>query len=133
MDGYLYIAQSPLYKITQGKDIKYLYSDEEKRAILGDSEPDTEEEFDENGDEIEAEVEVKKGPKMRVQRYKGLGEMNADELKETTMDKTNRILKRVTIDDAEEADKVFDMLMGTDVPARKSFITSNAKLADIDL
>ena len=59
--------------------------------------------------------------------------MNADELKETTMDKSNRILKRVSVEDGEEADRVFDMLMGTDVPARKAFITSNAKLAQIDL
>lgn len=131
--GYLYIAQSPLYKVTQGKDVKYLYSDEEKREMLGDSEPEPEEEFDENGEVIEAETTTKRVAKVRVQRYKGLGEMNADELKETTMDKTNRILKRVSINDAEEADKVFDMLMGTDVPARKSFITTNAKLADIDL
>ncbi|MEY2641026.1 MAG: gyrase subunit gyrase subunit protein [Candidatus Parcubacteria bacterium] len=136
--GYLYIAQSPLYKVTRGKEVVYLYSDEEKHKLLGDDEvPEiSEEEQSEEDEAVEAEVEVadkKRVPKVRVQRYKGLGEMNADELKETTMDKKNRILKRVSISDAEEADRVFDMLMGTDVPARKSFITTNAKLAEIDL
>ena len=75
----------------------------------------------------------KKVAKVSIQRYKGLGEMNADELWETTMDPEQRILKQVNIDDAQEADKVFDMLMGTDVPARKSFIQSNAKKATIDI
>ena len=74
-----------------------------------------------------------KNQKIHIQRYKGLGEMNADELWETTMDPARRILKKVTIDDASEADKVFDMLMGTDVPARKSFIQSNAKMATLDI
>ena len=75
----------------------------------------------------------KKGPKVAVQRYKGLGEMNAEELWETTMDPARRILKQVKIDDAQEADKIFDMLMGTDVPSRKSFIQSNAKMANLDI
>jgi DNA gyrase subunit B len=79
------------------------------------------------------EVAVKRQPKISVQRYKGLGEMNAEELWETTMDPSRRILKRVTIEDAHDADKVFDMLMGTDVPARKSFITSHAKEATLDI
>lgn len=126
--GYLYIAQSPLYKISKGKEVTYIYSEEEKRAILGDDELEIEEEGD-----SEDEDAPKKKRKYNVQRYKGLGEMNADELKETTMDVNNRVLKQITIDDAQEADKVFDMLMGTDVPARKSFITTNAKLADIDI
>jgi len=104
-------------------------------AMLGeDDSPDDEDGSSDDGeDNDEEESATKKTPKMRVQRYKGLGEMNADELKETTMDKTNRILRLVTIEDAEEADRVFDMLMGTDVPARKAFITSNAKMAEIDL
>jgi DNA gyrase subunit B len=71
--------------------------------------------------------------KVSIQRYKGLGEMNADELWETTMDPAKRILKQVNIEDAQEADKVFDMLMGDDVPARKSFIQSNAKMANLDI
>ncbi len=70
---------------------------------------------------------------MSVQRYKGLGEMNSDELWETTMDPARRILKQVTIDDAQDADMVFDMLMGTDVPARKAFIQSHAKEATLDI
>ena len=133
--GYLYIAQSPLYKITEGKKITYLYSDEEKVAMLGDDDMPTEEDGEGESDEEEEvdEKKVKRTPKMRIQRYKGLGEMNADELKETTMDKNNRVLKQVRIEDAAEADEVFDMLMGTDVPARKSFITTNAKMAEIDL
>jgi DNA gyrase subunit B len=71
--------------------------------------------------------------KVSIQRYKGLGEMNADELWETTMDPARRILKQVNIEDAQDADKVFDMLMGDDVPARKSFIQSNAKMANLDI
>jgi len=90
----------------------------------------------EGGEVEEAEEEVKdskKPAKVSIQRYKGLGEMNSEELWETTMDPARRILKKVKIDDAQEADKVFDMLMGTDVPARKSFIQSNAKYATLDI
>lgn len=72
-------------------------------------------------------------PKISVQRYKGLGEMNAEELWETTMDPARRILKQVAIEDAQEADKIFDILMGTDVPSRKSFIQSNARMANLDI
>jgi len=78
-------------------------------------------------------VKTKKAPKTSVQRYKGLGEMNSEELWETTMDPARRILLQVTIEDAQEADMVFDMLMGTDVPARKSFIQSHAKEATLDI
>lgn len=132
--GYLYIAQSPLYKVSKGKEVTYLYSEEEKIKMLGeDSEVDDGSEDEEDEDAQEETTPKKRTARVRVQRYKGLGEMNADELKETTMDKTNRILKRVNIEDAEEADKVFDMLMGTDVPARKSFITTNAKHAELDI
>jgi DNA gyrase subunit B len=100
------------------------------------SEADEEAEDEDAGAEV-SEVKGKKGEKkvekLHVQRYKGLGEMNADELWETTMDPERRILKQVNIKDGQEADKVFDMLMGTDVPARKSFIQSNAKLANLDI
>jgi len=133
--GFVYIAQPPLYKMKKGKEIAYFYSEEEKVKALGKSDdaviiededvPVTE---DENG---EPEL-IKKTQKVHIQRYKGLGEMNADELWETTMDPARRLLKQVRIDDAQEADKVFDMLMGTDVPARKTFITSNAHKATID-
>src|SRR5690606_12691422 len=128
--GYIYIAQPPLYKIQRGKEVHYAYNDEEKFAIVG--EEDVTEIVEETNSEEEViegeEVPVKKsGSKVRIQRYKGLGEMNAEELWETTMNPENRVLKQVKIDDAEEADRVFDILMGTDVSNRKTFIQSNAK------
>ena len=131
--GYVYIAQSPLYKITKGKEVTYLYNEEDKVAMLGDDSPlqeDGEEPEEEDTDDTDTK---KRTQKISVQRYKGLGEMNASELKETTMDKNNRVLKQVNIEDGVEADKIFDMLMGTNVPARKDFITSNAKMAEIDI
>jgi DNA gyrase subunit B len=130
-NGHIYIAQSPLYKVTKGKEVLYFYTEEEKAAHFG---KDVQLETDEPAEgEAEPTLLKPKAAKVRVQRYKGLGEMNAEELKETTMDKTNRILKRVSIEDAMDADHVFDMLMGEDVAARKSFIQSNAKLAEVDL
>ncbi len=80
----------------------------------------------------EADAPAKKS-KVSIQRYKGLGEMNPDELWETTMNPENRVLKLVNIEDAQDADKVFDILMGEDVSSRKSFIQSNAKLANLDI
>ncbi|MBY0309546.1 type IIA DNA topoisomerase subunit B [Patescibacteria group bacterium] len=133
--GFIYIAQPPLYKIQRGKDIRYAFTDDEKFAVLKDM--GVEENVEEGSEEEEeAEEEVataKKVGKVRIQRYKGLGEMNADELWETTMNPENRILKQVTIDDGQMADKVFDILMGTDVSSRKSFIQSNAKMANLDI
>ena len=73
------------------------------------------------------------GAKTSTQRYKGLGEMNADELRETTMNKDSRLMKQITVDDAEEADRVFDMLMGELVPPRKKFIQTHAKMANLDI
>ncbi len=111
--GYLYIAQPPLYKLNRGKDIKYAYSDEEKDTIL---------------------KEMKIGNAViNIQRYKGLGEMNKDQLWDTTMNPANRILKQVNIADVEEADAVFTMLMGDEVPPRKQFIQSNATQAQLDI
>lgn len=108
-NGYVYIAQPPLYKIQKGKKIAYAYKEEEMPALR---------------------EEFKDGYK--IQRYKGLGEMDAEQLWETTMDPKNRILKRVTIDDAMEADNVFNMLMGEDVEPRREFITKNATYAKLD-
>ncbi len=138
--GFIYIAQPPLFKISRGKDIRYAYSDEERAAVLKDMGVNKDEiqESPAEGDEepVEGEEEVavaKKSAKVNVQRYKGLGEMNPKELWETTMDPARRVLKQVTIDDAQEADRIFDILMGTDVASRKSFIQSNAKTANLDI
>jgi len=137
--GFLYIAQPPLYKIRKGKEINYAYTEEEKVKFAGADVPLeslTGQDEDAPTEEEEAEAEAapaKRVAKISVQRYKGLGEMNAEELWETTMDPARRMLKRVTIEDASDADQVFDMLMGTDVPARKSFITSHAKEATLDI
>jgi len=129
-DGYIYIAQPPLYKIQKGKETWYAYTDEEKVAIVGEEEST---EAGEGEEEEETEEVVKKAPKYRIQRYKGRGAMNAEELWETTMNPEHRILKQITIDDAQDADRVFDILMGKDVAARKSFIQSNAQNATIDI
>lgn len=136
--GFLYIAQPPLYKIKRGKEIHYAYSDEEKNNILGDDiklleEVEVAETEDEESEEEVEEKKVAKAKKPHLQRYKGLGEMNPEELWETTMDPARRVLKQVTIADAQDADRVFDILMGTDVPARKTFIQSNAKTANLDI
>lgn len=128
--GFIYIAQPPLYKIKQGKNIYYAYTDAEKMAIVG-TDDEVEEIVDEDADEENATA--KKAPKFSIQRYKGLGEMNSEELWETTMDPERRVLKQVTIEDAKDADRIFDILMGKDVPARKSFIQSGAREATLDI
>jgi len=104
--GYLYIAQPPLYKIQAGKEIKYAFTEDQKAGVL---------------------KMFKKNLGVNIQRYKGLGEMNAEELWETTMNPQNRILLRVTIENAKEADRIFDILMGDEVLPRKKFIQTHAK------
>jgi DNA gyrase subunit B len=140
--GYVYIAQPPLYKITHGKQVQYAYSDQERDRIyqdLGFKKEDiqnvdiTETQEDEVKEGEEGEATPKKNKLPPTQRYKGLGEMNPDELNETTMDQKNRSLKMVTIEEAEEADKVFEMLMGSEVGPRKSFIQTYARDANLDI
>jgi len=105
VDGHLYIAQPPLYRLQSGKEVYYVYSDEERDALLN------------RGD----------GKTWDIQRYKGLGEMNPEQLWETTMDPARRTLLRVTIEDAVKADETFNMLMGSAVPPRKRFIQAHAR------
>ncbi|TAJ14793.1 type IIA DNA topoisomerase subunit B [Patescibacteria group bacterium] len=140
--GYLYIAQPPLFKAKFGREVFFLQTEAELEQLLKsrgvnseefNTEETTVEDADEETDE-EADVKKeKKQAKPTIQRYKGLGEMNPEELWETTMDPTRRTLKQVTVEDGQDADRVFDILMGTDVPARKSFIQSNAKEARLDV
>ncbi len=116
--GYLYLALPPLYKVSKGKSQQYVHSDEEKEAVVkklqASAKPAKNEEIASVG-------------KIDIQRYKGLGEMNPAELWETTMNPANRLLKQISIADAEEADRIFDILMGDEVAPRKKWIQTHAK------
>lgn len=112
-NGYVYVATPPLYLIRRGKEERYCWTEEERTAVTKELSPDGE-----------------KG--LHIQRYKGLGEMNAEQLWNTTMDPGFRTLRQITIYNATEADRVFSMLMGDEVPPRREFIEKNAKYANID-
>ena len=113
--GYIYIATPPLYLVKKGKDQAYCWDDDDRNK------------------EIDRLAKGGKKEGVHVQRYKGLGEMNASQLWETTLDPTSRTLRQVTIESAAEADYIFSMLMGDEVPPRREFIETHAKYANIDV
>ncbi|MBU0979086.1 MAG: DNA gyrase subunit B [Patescibacteria group bacterium] len=113
--GYLYVAMPPLFKVTVGKEVEYAYSEEERETVT------------------QSALIKQPNAKVSLQRYKGLGEMNPEQLWDTTMNPKTRILKRITIEDADKADTIFSTLMGDDVPPRKKFIQTHAKLANLDI